>query len=223
MSNFTYELPQNFDKRIIQYLQQTRANLAVAFKQCKYEFQDKGLAYYAGLRGDNWNKNAIDFTIEGNQENIELLQSNKNVIAETISKSLKSDESGLLLRNLYFLVDDEIDESIVLSDEIEEKFKEISNRQATFEEMSTDEKLAEIINLLENMLKKDGKFVALQYSDMCFDYISDEVIKKYRKQLHCFRHSSDEAIDERRSFSEEQKSFLIDFGLTIINVVHQLK
>ena len=37
--------------------------------------------------------------------------------------------------------------------------------------MSTDEKLAEIANLIESLLKKNGKFLTLDYSTTYFDYI----------------------------------------------------
>ena len=44
---------------------------------------------------------------------------------------------------------------IDIDDLINQKFVEISNRQASFNNMSTDEKLAEIANLIENLLKKN--------------------------------------------------------------------
>lgn len=113
--------------------------------------------------------------------------------------------------------------SINIDENIEAKFREISNRHASFEKMSTDEKLAEIANLIENMLKEKDKFLVLDYSKVCFDYINDDTIKKYRKQLHIFRHSSEEALSERKKYSNEQKLFMIDYGLTIINVIHTLK
>lgn len=109
---------------------------------------------------------------------------------------------------------------IGISDSIDRKFAEISNRQSTFNNMSTDEKLAEIANLIENMLKKDGKFITIDYSTICYDYIDDDKVKKYRSKLQCFRHSSEDSIRERESFSNEQKLFLIDYGLMIIKVIH---
>lgn len=45
----------------------------------------------------------------------------------------------------------EVDESI------DQKFIEISTRNASFNSMSLDEKLSEIANLTENLLKKNGK------------------------------------------------------------------
>ena len=73
--DFTYILPENFEKRVVQYLLQlANRQLAEAFQHCKYEYEDVGLAYYAGLRGDNWNKRALDFTFEGTDKDISVLK-----------------------------------------------------------------------------------------------------------------------------------------------------
>lgn len=98
---------------------------------------------------------------------------------------------------------------IGIDNSIDQKFIEISNRQASLNNMSTDEKLSEIANLIENMLKKNGHFITLDCSSICFDYISDETVTSYRKKMQCFRHASSEAITERSSYSEEQKNFLL--------------
>lgn len=105
---------------------------------------------------------------------------------------------------------------------INQKFVEISNRQVSFNNMSTDEKLAEIANLIENLLKKNGKSITPDYSKICFDYISSDIVTSYRKKMQCFRHATDEAILERNSYSEEQKNFFIDYGLAIVKVIHSL-
>lgn len=105
---------------------------------------------------------------------------------------------------------------------INQKFIEISNRQASFNNMSTDEKLAEIANLIENLLKKSGKFITLDYPKICFEYISDDMVISYRKKMQCFRHATDEAIAERNSYSEEQKDFFVDYGLIIVKAIHTL-
>lgn len=111
---------------------------------------------------------------------------------------------------------------INIDDSIEQRFIAISNRQASFNNMSIDEKLAEIANLIENMLKKDGKFISLDYSTVCFNYISEDMITSYRKRMHCFRHATEEAIIERNTYSDEQKNFFVDYGLTIIKVIKGL-
>ena len=107
--DFTYELPNNFDKRTQQFLQQMNAfDVANAFVNCKYEYDDVGLAYYAGLKGDNWNKNAIDITFEGPSKSINCLSEKKAVLSSAMDKAIKSSESGLLIRNIYFFEDDDI-------------------------------------------------------------------------------------------------------------------
>lgn len=111
---------------------------------------------------------------------------------------------------------------IEVGDSINQKFIEISTRQASFNSMSTDEKLAEIANMIENMLKQDGKFVTPDYSKVCCGFITDSAIKDYRKRMQCFRHCTDAAILERKTYSEEQKNFFVDYGLTIVKAIHSL-
>ena len=49
--DFTYRLPQNFSRRVVQYLEQLESpNVARAFQNCTYDYEDLGLAYYAGDR-----------------------------------------------------------------------------------------------------------------------------------------------------------------------------
>lgn len=100
--DFSYKLPENFNRRVIQFLQQYgKSAMAGAFQRCKYEWENVGLAYYAGLKGDNWNKNAIDITFDGLKDDILLLQSSKDVLKDVIGKALKPSESGLLVRNIF--------------------------------------------------------------------------------------------------------------------------
>lgn len=109
-----------------------------------------------------------------------------------------------------------------MNDSINQKFIEISTRQASFNSMQLDEKIAEIANLIENMLKQDGKFIAPKYEEVCCGFIDDSVVRNYRKKMQCFRHCTEEAIIERRAYSEEQKNFLVDYGLTIVKAIHEL-
>ena len=99
--DFTYEPPSNFKTRIEQLLKQLeRQDLIEALKECRYEHEDIGLAYYAGLKGDNWDKHAVDFTIEGPLKSIEILKLNAPIMKEIIGKSFKPSESGLLVRKI---------------------------------------------------------------------------------------------------------------------------
>ncbi len=109
--DFTYELPKNFGNRVCQFLAQgSKVNMVSAFKRCRYEYDIIGFAYYAGLRGDNWNKKAVDFTLEGPSKDIEYLKNNNIVFKESIQKALKPSESGFLVRDIYLFPDDNLDD-----------------------------------------------------------------------------------------------------------------
>lgn len=102
-NDFTYELPNNFDKRIYQFLDYLQEmKVAEAFRMCSYEYDDLGYAFYAGLRGDNWNKKAIDITFEGPSQAITLLKNKEKILGEALGQAIKSNESGYLIRNIYF-------------------------------------------------------------------------------------------------------------------------
>lgn len=108
--DFTYRLPQNFSRRVVQYLEQLESpNVARAFQNCAYDYEDLGLAYYAGMKGDNWDKKALDFTVEGSPRDIALLKSKGHILKESISKSLKSSESGFLLKEIYYFESESVE------------------------------------------------------------------------------------------------------------------
>ena len=108
--DFTYRLPQNFSRRVVQYLDQLESpNVARAFQNCTYDYEDLGLAYYAGMKGDNWDKKALDFTVEGSPRDIALLKSKGHILKESISKSLKSSESGFLLKEIYYFESESVE------------------------------------------------------------------------------------------------------------------
>lgn len=101
--DFTYRIPDNFNRRVVQFLEQLgRINIAEAFHRCEYEYDDVGLAFYAGLKGDNWNKKALDFTFEGAKDDISLLQSANLVIKDVIERALRPSESGFLVRDIFY-------------------------------------------------------------------------------------------------------------------------
>ena len=103
--DFAYEFPNDFDKRVVQILQQktSGAQLAIAFKSCSYEYEKIDFAYYAGLRGDVWDKYALDFTIEGSGEYVNFLKNHVQDVNDAISKALRPSISGFLVRKILFL------------------------------------------------------------------------------------------------------------------------
>ena len=93
-------------QEIMQFLQQLGQNETAcvqAFQRCHYEYQDIGFAYYAGIKGDNWNKRAIDFTVEGNIADITMLKNIKSKLKSAVEKAIKPDESGFLIHDIFLL------------------------------------------------------------------------------------------------------------------------
>ncbi len=112
-----------------------------------------------------------------------------------------------------------IKERYFVSEEIDTIIKNISTRNAAFYNMEQNEKLECICNVIENLLKKDGKFKKYMYSNH-LDIINDEKIRKYRNNLECFRHSTQEALEERKLYNDFEKDMLIRFGIFIIETIH---
>lgn len=106
--DFTYEFPTDFDRRVAQILQQkpSGVQLVYALKNCDYEYENLGLAYYAGVNGDVWNKYALDFTIEGKSEYIQQLRNFEREVKNAISKALRPSVSGFVVRKILFLEND---------------------------------------------------------------------------------------------------------------------
>lgn len=137
MYDFSYEIPGNFDKRVSQFLQQVgHANVAEAFGRCKYEYEDVGLAYYAGMKGDNWDKKALDFTIEGRESDIKLLRSCDGVVKDAIGRALRPTESGFLIRKTFYFVDDSVPEKVESYVSNQERLKaDIASAQAVLKDL----------------------------------------------------------------------------------------
>lgn len=107
--DFSYEFPEDFENWVIQLLQQDNSGQSIsrAFHSCEFEYEDLGLAFYAGLKaGDNWNKHALDFTFIGNQQDISLLKNNKLLLKNVMAKALRPGTTGFLVKDIDFLVND---------------------------------------------------------------------------------------------------------------------
>lgn len=106
--DFSYKIEDTFKMKTYQYLKQQNKEIADAFGNCIYEYQDMGLAYYVGLRnGDNWDKHALDFTIEGPKRSIKILERVKRVLKDAMEKALNPSKSGFLIREIFLFSNDE--------------------------------------------------------------------------------------------------------------------
>ncbi|WP_105177093.1 hypothetical protein [Clostridium cagae] len=114
----------------------------------------------------------------------------------------------------------ENDGSINIDIGVDELIQKISTRNAQFNEMAIDEKLKEIGNLIEYLLKNGKKFIRLDYDKISLGFIKEDDIKNLRKKVQCFRHSSRESILERQGYTENQKQFMVEFGVMICNLIY---
>lgn len=126
--DFTYEIPANLSQEFTHFLELNGRNeLAQLLKGCKLYYEDLGYAYYAGMRGDNWNKKALDFTIEGTENTINKIKHYTRVVADMLQKFLKPSTSGYLVRNIDFLISEAEDyNDIVLPERTGDDFATLS-------------------------------------------------------------------------------------------------
>lgn len=109
--------------------------------------------------------------------------------------------------------------NISITEDLNELFKKISNRNADFIAMTNNEKLGEINNVIENILKINDKWKDIDYQIETFGFLSNDIVMQYRKLIHCFRHGTENSIEERNTFTDQQKDFLINYGITICELV----
>ncbi len=110
----------------------------------------------------------------------------------------------------------------LLPDDIEDKIRLISTRGAEFDGMTVDEKLQNLNNLIENLLKPDSKggYLSINYDDVFFGFILEDDVKQLRKRTQSFRHATEDTLRERASIPEDEKKLLADLGVFIAVHLH---
>lgn len=108
-SDFTYTVPSNFESNALRLIrhQYHLPEVASAFESCRLDHEDIGNAYYAGIRGDNWNMNALDFTIEGSERNIGILEEYEIILKKAFDHAIKSRQTGYQIHEIVLLPNDE--------------------------------------------------------------------------------------------------------------------
>lgn len=103
--DYDYCIPEDFLKMCFQYLvQSNNEDIAQLINRIEFSYDDLGFAHYVGLKGDTWNKHAIDISIVGTEIDISLIKSKRSSFENAVSKALKPSVSGLLPRDFYYLV-----------------------------------------------------------------------------------------------------------------------
>ncbi|MHA8263750.1 hypothetical protein ACYATO_08695 [Lactobacillaceae bacterium Melli_B3] len=124
--------------------------------------------------------------------------------------------------DVQYFVNNDLNTDIDMSKSLSERIKSISTRDAWFIDMDVDEKIEIINNTIENILNKNGSFIEINESNY-FGFITNDNIKAYRKMTQCFRHATDKSINERKSFTKDQKQFLIEYGITILKTLDKFE
>lgn len=114
---YTYIVPSNIQQQLIATLRVNGLNwLSELLINARLSFNDLGLAFYAGMKGDNWDKHAVDCNISVLEKDVADLQKNRRTLEVWIQRLFPSD-SGLLVRNIVIIP--EIDEENVSLPEVE--------------------------------------------------------------------------------------------------------
>ena len=101
--DYDYEIPDNLKQQLVSSLRlNSQLRLSELLTRVNILFDDVGLAYYAGLRGDNWDKHALDCNIYVLEKDIEELRSFSSEIKKWIQKLLPN-KSGLIVRDITFI------------------------------------------------------------------------------------------------------------------------
>lgn len=108
-SGFTYEVPINFKPTVLRLIrhQYRLPEAARALESCSLDYVDIGNAYYAGIRGDNWNMNALDFTVEGPERDIDVLGQYTMILEKAFGHAIKSRQTGYQIHEIVLLPNDE--------------------------------------------------------------------------------------------------------------------
>ena len=142
----------------------------------------------------------------------------ENILSEDHNSSCVTWKSRREYAN-HMIIKKSHNSSIIVESDLNEIFKKISNRNADFDSMTKDEKLEEICNAIENLLKDGKKWLDVDYEAETFGLITKDSVLNYRKKIQCFRHCADASIQERKSILDNQKDFLINYGITICDFI----
>lgn len=154
-----------------------------------------------------------DFIID---RNYYLYFKNLQSILEEYGTHLPDELKVIILKKYepMFTLKNSSIEFINSEDNIDEVLSLVSTRNARFDEMADDEKLGNLNIAIEHMLKNGKKYIDFDYNDTFLGFITKDNITGFRNATHCFRHAA-ENIEKRRGYTNIQKKFLANYGLTI--------
>ncbi len=76
-----------------------------------------------------------------------------------------------------------------------------------------------IANAIEFFLKEGKRFNELNFSIDELVFIDNDKIRKLRNKLQCFRHSTNDDINEREAMTNEDKFFYLHLGYSYLTII----
>lgn len=114
----------------------------------------------------------------------------------------------------------------VVSDFIDSDLNTLINSISTsnddFCNKRSDDKLAHIKNVLENIMKptRSGSYIDVPFSELTNGYITEESVRDFGNELQVFRHARPDSILKRQEYSEDQKNSLISYGIAVATIAY---
>ena len=101
--DYSYEIPKQIKQQLIASLKlNNNQRLAEIISRTELSFNDVGFAYHAGLKGDNWDKHALDCNLFLSENDITEVNPLLFTLKQWIGKLLPTD-TGLLIRNISII------------------------------------------------------------------------------------------------------------------------
>ena len=101
--DYTYIVPKNLQQQLIATLRVNgQHELSALLHAATFEYNDVGLAYYAGMKGDTWDKHALDCSVYVPEKDTETISRRRMVLKSWIQRMLPND-SGLLIRQITII------------------------------------------------------------------------------------------------------------------------
>lgn len=185
----------------------------IEFEKAKYYF----LSYYLWSEGYSVKEFPSELESTLGLENFAdrvLYDATANKYGRDSNGNVKWRHRRLLIDSLSIIKKDTI---ITIEEKVDELIKNISTRSAKFEHMTTDEKLENIRNGYDHIIKLYGGFDKIDYHKLFMSFIEESNLKNYSKKLHAFRHGDAVALVERAVYTDQEKKYMIDFGITVLN------
>jgi len=99
--------------------------------------------------------------------------------------------------------------------------KQITINSKSFNELEIDEKLLNIKSCNEYIIDKLGGAKNIDYKKLFLNIFDSEIILNFMNKLHAFRHFKKDTILERKNYSINDKLFLLETGIMLINHLYR--